>query len=64
MSHSRMDKKDPIDIAPAQSHDHQEVAAMHTVDKAVVTREPYGKPGMFTLNSIENYQHLAVSILC
>ncbi|EAT80651.2 hypothetical protein SNOG_12239 [Parastagonospora nodorum SN15] len=41
MSHDTMDKKDAVDITPAQSHVHQEVAEMH--DKALVTREPYGK---------------------
>lgn len=44
MADSSMDKKDGVDVAPAQSHVHQEVAGMH--DKALVTREPYGKPGM------------------
>jgi hypothetical protein len=39
------DKKDAINIAPTQSHVHREVAVMH--DKALVTREPYGKPGTF-----------------
>jgi hypothetical protein len=38
-------KKDMIDIAPAQSHIHQEVRGMY--DKVLVTREPYGKPGTF-----------------
>jgi hypothetical protein len=47
MSHDTMDKKDVIDITPAQSHVHQEVAGMH--DKALVTREPYGKSGTFIL---------------
>lgn len=48
MSEHSVDKKDAIDIAPAQSHLHQEVVGMH--DKAVVTREPYGKPGMLSGN--------------
>jgi hypothetical protein len=52
MSHSSMDQKDAIDITPAQSHNHQEVAKMSSMDKAVVTREPYGKPGMLTLHSM------------
>lgn len=43
MTDYSMDKKDGIDVAPAQSHVHQEIAGMH--DKAVVTREPYGKAG-------------------
>jgi hypothetical protein len=46
MSNDRMDKKDAIDVAPAQSHIHQEVVGMH--DKTLVIREPYGKPGMFS----------------
>jgi hypothetical protein len=46
MSHDVMDKKDVVDIAPAQSRVHQEIAGM--ADKALVTREPYGKPGIFT----------------
>jgi hypothetical protein len=46
MLHDAMDKKDVVDIAPAQSHVHQEIASM--ADKALVTREPYGKPGIFT----------------
>jgi hypothetical protein len=45
MSNHRMDKKDAIDVAPAQSHIHQEVVGMH--DKTLVIREPYGKSGMF-----------------
>jgi hypothetical protein len=49
MSHSSMDQKHAIDITPAQSHNHQEIAQMSSMDKAVVTREPYGKPGMLTL---------------
>lgn len=43
MMYDSSEKKDAIDIAPAQSHVHQEVADMH--GKALVTREPYGKPG-------------------
>ncbi|KAH3961916.1 hypothetical protein HBI56_203980 [Parastagonospora nodorum] len=49
MSHDTMDKKDAVDITPAQSHVHQEVAGMH--DKALVTREPYGKSGFAGLFS-------------
>ncbi|KAH4031562.1 hypothetical protein JI435_122390 [Parastagonospora nodorum SN15] len=49
MSHDTMDKKDAVDITPAQSHVHQEVAEMH--DKALVTREPYGKSGFAGLFS-------------
>ncbi|OAK95267.1 general substrate transporter [Phaeosphaeriaceae sp. SRC1lsM3a] len=49
MSDHSVEKKDAIDIAPAQSHTHQEVAGMH--DKAFVTREPYGKPGFAGLFS-------------
>jgi hypothetical protein len=52
MSHSPTDQKDAINITPAQSHDHQEVAKMSSMDKAVVTREPYGKPGMLTIHSM------------
>ena len=48
MSHDTMDRKDVVDITPAHSHVHQEVVRMH--DKALVTREPYGKPGMFRFN--------------
>lgn len=44
MSHDTMDRKDVVDITPAQSHVHQEVAGM--LDKALVTRQPYGQPGM------------------
>jgi hypothetical protein len=43
MSEFNTEKKDAIDLAPEQSHLHQEVAGMHS--KAMVTREPYGKPG-------------------
>ncbi|KAH4048146.1 hypothetical protein HBI82_211250 [Parastagonospora nodorum] len=49
MSHDTMDKKDAVDITPAQPHVHQEVAEMH--DKALVTREPYGKSGFAGLFS-------------
>ncbi|KAF1920448.1 MFS sugar transporter-like protein [Ampelomyces quisqualis] len=49
MADYSMDKKDGIDVAPTQSHVHQEVAGMH--DKALVTREPYGKPGFAGLFS-------------
>lgn len=46
MSEYNTDNKDAIDIAPRQSHIHQEVAGMN--GKTSVTREPYGKPGKFT----------------
>ncbi|KAH7095014.1 general substrate transporter [Paraphoma chrysanthemicola] len=49
MSESNIDKKDAIDLAPEHSHLHQEVAGMH--GKAIVTREPYGKPGFAGLFS-------------
>jgi hypothetical protein len=61
MSHSSMDHKDAIDIAPAQSHDHQEVAKMSSIDKAVVTREPYGKPGMFILDYTKTHWQMPIS---
>jgi len=44
MLYESSEKKDAIDVAPAPSHVHQEVVGMH--GKALVTREPYGKPGM------------------
>ncbi|KAF2129923.1 MFS sugar transporter-like protein [Dothidotthia symphoricarpi CBS 119687] len=46
MSGKAVDKKEAIDIAPAQSQIHREVAEMGHVDQSLVAREPYG-PGGF-----------------
>lgn len=41
-----MEKHEEIDVAPAPSHQHQEIAGMHHAGKAWATREPYGPAGM------------------
>jgi hypothetical protein len=47
-----MDKKDTIDVAPAQSRIHQEVVGMY--EKALMVREPYGKSGMWSVTTVNN----------
>jgi hypothetical protein len=52
MAAPTLDKKEMIDTLPAQSHVHQEVRGMY--DKVLVTREPYGKAGMFDVESFRS----------
>jgi hypothetical protein len=53
---NRLDKKDIIDTTPAQSHIHPDVRG--TYAKALMTREPYGKPGKFDFLFSRSMKHI------